>query len=543
MNTASIYDSAIAGLQYAQAGMVTTSQNVTGSNVAGYVRRNPNLQISTMSPTSREINGTAFSVEGFTRNFSTTLQNQLLAQQSKTSYTATLTQAVSTLDAMLVDPSASIGAALANFFNAAGSLANDPANTAYQHAFTGAANLVGDRVRGMAQLVGTLAKDAQQGLADVLNQANALSPQLADVNARIRAGATPGVSYPSADLLDERDRITTQLQELLGGTTTLNEDGTASFQIKGVQLVDREVANQFVSATGARPITSEMLPDHLFLEVRGSDNRFWSKRIALTLGEVNAFKSVGTPADPAVVEVQQPATTSFESGQAGAYYLLLNSFVPNVQKSLNLLAMKLVHEVNHVKGDTGADIPAVFGFQDSTQAASYVTDLGTVQHTGTNRSVGAILGSYSFQELMQMANPASSNYSSEVDSTLRSALLDHELLASQLYSVASFDPAQFSHFSATSARDIDALRPDFSNSATFITSSIATTVSAWKSEHKTNETMSQVLSDQKNAISGVNLDEEAANLVKYQQLYNASSKLIQTQRQMFDTLLAMLAGN
>jgi flagellar hook-associated protein 1 FlgK len=55
--------------------------------------------------------------------------------------------------------------------------------------------------------------------------------------------------------------------------------------------------------------------------------------------------------------------------------------------------------------------------------------------------------------------------------------------------------------------------------------------------------MSQVLSDQKNAISGVNLDEEAANLVKYQQLYNASSKLIQTNRQMFDTLLAMLSGN
>jgi len=51
------------------------------------------------------------------------------------------------------------------------------------------------------------------------------------------------------------------------------------------------------------------------------------------------------------------------------------------------------------------------------------------------------------------------------------------------------------------------------------------------------------LNDQKNSISGVNLDEEAANLVKYQQLYNASSKLIQSSRQMFDTLLAMVAGN
>jgi flagellar hook-associated protein 1 FlgK len=43
-------------------------------------------------------------------------------------------------------------------------------------------------------------------------------------------------------------------------------------------------------------------------------------------------------------------------------------------------------------------------------------------------------------------------------------------------------------------------------------------------------------------VSGVSLDEEAANLVKYQQLYNASSKLIQTGRQMFDTLLGMLSS-
>jgi flagellar hook-associated protein 1 FlgK len=49
--------------------------------------------------------------------------------------------------------------------------------------------------------------------------------------------------------------------------------------------------------------------------------------------------------------------------------------------------------------------------------------------------------------------------------------------------------------------------------------------------------------DQKEAISGVNLDEEAANLVKYQQLYNASSKLLQAGRQMFDTLLSMLTVN
>ena len=37
--------------------------------------------------------------------------------------------------------------------------------------------------------------------------------------------------------------------------------------------------------------------------------------------------------------------------------------------------------------------------------------------------------------------------------------------------------------------------------------------------------------------AGVNLDEEAANLLRYQQAYQAASKVIQTASQMFDALL------
>ena len=39
----------------------------------------------------------------------------------------------------------------------------------------------------------------------------------------------------------------------------------------------------------------------------------------------------------------------------------------------------------------------------------------------------------------------------------------------------------------------------------------------------------------------MNLDEEAANMVKFQQLYAASSKIIQTGNEMFQTLLSMVS--
>jgi flagellar hook-associated protein 1 FlgK len=41
------------------------------------------------------------------------------------------------------------------------------------------------------------------------------------------------------------------------------------------------------------------------------------------------------------------------------------------------------------------------------------------------------------------------------------------------------------------------------------------------------------------AVSGVNLNEEAANLMQYQQLYQANSKVIQTASSLFQTLLGI----
>jgi flagellar hook-associated protein 1 FlgK len=42
-------------------------------------------------------------------------------------------------------------------------------------------------------------------------------------------------------------------------------------------------------------------------------------------------------------------------------------------------------------------------------------------------------------------------------------------------------------------------------------------------------------------VSGVNLDEEGANLIRYQQAYQAAGKVLQIAKQMFDSLLAINA--
>jgi flagellar hook-associated protein 1 FlgK len=65
-------------------------------------------------------------------------------------------------------------------------------------------------------------------------------------------------------------------------------------------------------------------------------------------------------------------------------------------------------------------------------------------------------------------------------------------------------------------------------------------VSTWKNNQKADSVVLSNLKSQRDSISGVNLDEEAANLLKYQQLYTASTKVLQAGNQMFTTLLSIM---
>ena len=57
-------------------------------------------------------------------------------------------------------------------------------------------------------------------------------------------------------------------------------------------------------------------------------------------------------------------------------------------------------------------------------------------------------------------------------------------------------------------------------------------------EHQT--TMLNNLSNQRDSISGVSIDEEMINLIKYQMGYNAAGKLVKTTNDMLDTLMGLL---
>ena len=93
-----------------------------------------------------------------------------------------------------------------------GSYATDPTNRALAAGITGAANIVSDRMAGMSSIIEKLKSSTHTGLVDTIKQANSLLPELGRINQQIISATSPGNTSPSADLLDERDRILAQAQ-------------------------------------------------------------------------------------------------------------------------------------------------------------------------------------------------------------------------------------------------------------------------------------------------------------------------------------------
>ncbi len=64
-------------------------------------------------------------------------------------------------------------------------------------------------------------------------------------------------------------------------------------------------------------------------------------------------------------------------------------------------------------------------------------------------------------------------------------------------------------------------------------------VSNGTAELQSSQLVLQQLQDQRGSISGVSLDEEAANMTQYQQAYDAAARIVTTIDQMMDTVINM----
>ncbi len=165
-----------------------------------------------------------------------------------------------------------------------------------------------------------------------------------------------------------------------------------------------------------------------------------------------------------------------------------------------------------------------------TPPGSIVTDLGL--HASATRSAGNLSVRTDIQGSPSLIASGSIQYNADLNS--------YSLSEGDNTNVQQLAKTLGGKISMAAAGDMSAGSYTLAEYAAASISVVSVNASHSKDQQTYQTTLGQSLNSQFTSLSGVNLDEEVANMINFQQAYSASAKVISTLQQMLDTLVNII---
>ncbi len=460
------------GLDADQSALSIVANNVANANTTGYTRETPAWQQNTPV----EINGVSYGT-GVTQTGPTSLRDRVLEerlaqQQQLASASGARLSSLNTVQALFAPDSGSssstagdIGSDITSFFSSFSSLEANPTNNALrQQVLSTASTLAGDVSNAAASLT-TQRSALDQEAAGVTSQVNALTSAIAQLNQQIQSASSGG---DAGTLEDQRQQDLSQLSQLIGINQVTTENNGLS-----------------ITTTSGQLLVSE------------------GKSVPLTTGTLDGVTHffVGT------TDVTSQLASG--GGQLGGYLTARDQDIPNVLSSLDQLAYGISIEVN-AQNNAGTDLNGVSGSttspldifsQPTTVAGSaanmsvVMTDPSQIAAAASGQGTGDNSNAIALANLASLGDPSILNgLTLPGGTTLASGqtLLNHQT-PTNYYS-------------------------------SFITT-LGSTVSQVQTENTAQSASVTQLQTQRDSLSAVNLNDEAATMQKLERSYQAASQV------------------
>ncbi|MDO8605316.1 MAG: flagellar hook-associated protein FlgK [Phaeospirillum sp.] len=165
-----------------------------------------------------------------------------------------------------------------------------------------------------------------------------------------------------------------------------------------------------------------------------------------------------------------------------------------------------------------------------TPPGSIITDLGL--HASAARTAGAISVRRDIQGSPSLIARGAMQYNTDLDK--------YSLSEGDNTTTMAIAKAMETKTVMASAGDIYSGSYNFAEYAAASISVVSTNAAHSKEQQTYQASLGQSLNTQYTSFSGVNLDEEVANMINFQQAYSASAKVIATLQQMLDTLVNII---
>ena len=539
----SLINNAMSGLSAAQAALNTASNNISSYNVAGYTRQTTIMAQANSTLGAGGWVGNGVYVSGVQSEYDSFITNQLRAAQNQSSGLTTRYEQMSKIDNLLSSTTSSISTSLQGFFTSLQTLVSNAEDPAARQALIGKADGLVNQFKTTDQYLRDQDKQVNIAIGSSVEQINNYAKQIASLNDQISRLTGVGAGASPNDLLDQRDQLVSELNQIVGVEVSVQDGGTYNLTMaNGYSLVQGSSARQLAAVPSS-----------------ADPSRTTVAYVDATAGNVEIPEKL------------------LNSGSLGGLLTFRSQDLDQTRNTLNQLALAFAEAFNaqhkqgyDANGDQGEDFfsigkPSVLSNAKNTGSGTLsaeVTDSSAVQATNyklvfdgqdwqvtrlsDNTSFKAVEtnGKLTFDGLEVTVGAGANANDSFTLKPVSDAIVNMNVLVtdeSKIAMASDPDAGGSDNRNGQALLDLQTQKTignkSFNDAYATMVSDVGNKTATLKTSSTAQGNVVTQLYNQQQSISGVNLDEEYGNLQRYQQYYLANAQVLQTASTLFDALI------
>ena len=529
-----------------QTALRATANNIANINTPGYTRQRANLVSSVPVLEGYHVFGNGVVVDGIERVYDRFLQTQIIDANISMGMQESRYEVLTRLEAIFNDTRGmGLENTLNEFFNALNDVAGDPQGLPSRFALIAKGEALSDRINTLDSRLRDEINIVESNISFTVDTINELTGRIAEINGRITALESFGEAN---ELRDQRDLLIVELSQNIDIFVTEDEAGLSNIMttrgtslLLGVTQTKLSVKSNpdnngyFDVFAGEFNMTETIASGRLrgLLDIRDDNLHATLEKLdrlsASLIKELNYLHNSGVGLDGSTgVDFFNPLSpTARASAENTGFAMAVGSIY-----DLSLLTLD-EYEIKF----SG---PATFSITNLTD--------GTLVSSGNAYVSGANIDFEGVRFVItDSPNPPDAGDTFTIKTTENVARFFALSLSDANQFAAAEDPAALpgdnlnvlSMISAIEAGHAEIGGTTFSSYYLSIVSEIGSDTSFAKTNSDAQSVVLSELENFRESISGVSMDEEGINLIKFQHAYEAAAKVITTVDSMFDTILRM----
>lgn len=536
----SLYSIALSGLNAGQLALQTTGNNIANVNTPGYNREIPRFSENGVT------NGVQ--ITSIDRQFNQFVTDQYNQSKSISSGLSAYMSQINQLDSLLSDLDSGLPVMMQNFFSSLQDLSSAASDSAARQGVIGSADNMTAQFRAMDNYLGEMQTRVNGEVSDQVNQINNIASNIANLNKEISLVRAKTGNVPNA-LMNQRDQLVSDLSEKINIRVSTQDNGIYNIAIgAGISLVSGSVSSKLEAVTsdadptrktiGYRDGGGNLIPvpeksvsggqlggvlSFRRETLDAMENRLGQMAVAMghAFNELNkvGLDLEGNPGEE-MFTVADPRSYANARNTSSAY--LEGVFTNGSEVGLSDFDIRF----DSVAGYTVTD--RISGEVTATFAPTETTlEFGGMSFTvnGTPAEGDRFLVKPFYSAAGSFANKLTDG------SKIAAALPDGQTGTGDNRNALAMYDLQFD-------RQVNGTST-FNQSYASMINDIGNRSQMIKVNHDAQQSLTEQLRGVQQSESGVNLDEEAANLLKFQHYYQATARIVETASTIMDTILGI----